>query len=122
MINEKRAESLEYNFKEMYLDVFYRGEVFKQPVKIHNATQYMKDLGIEMKEQIKEDLMQYRIDLLEQHLDMKLSSKEFKALAEKLNFKRDGHIVKNPIDEIQELGYTIIKKRINGYDYKIITK
>ena len=53
MINEKRAESLEYNFKEMYLDVFYHGEVFKQPVTINNATQYMKDLGIELKEQIK---------------------------------------------------------------------
>ena len=82
----------------------------------------MKDLGIEIKEQIKENLTQYRIDLLEQHLDMKLSSKEFKALAEKLNFKRNRKLVKNPIDEIQDLGYTIIKKTIKGYDYKIITK
>ena len=122
MIIDKRKESLEYNFKEMYLDVFYRGEVFKQPVKIYNATQYMKDLGIEMKEQIKDDLKQTRIDLLDQHLDMKLSSKEFKALAEQLNFKRNRKLVKNPLNEIQDLGYKIIKKTIKGYDYKIITK
>lgn len=122
MIIDKRKELLEYNFKEMYLDVFYHGEVFKQPVKIHNATQYMKDLGIEIKEQIKEDLTQYRIDLLEQHLDMKLSSKEFKDLTEKLNFRRDGRMLKNPIDEIKELGYEVVSKKSNSIRYKVIVK
>ena len=65
---------------------------------------------------------QQRKELLDQHLNVRLNSKEFKALAEKLNFKRNRKLVKNPIDEIQDLGYTIIKKTIKGYDYKIITK
>lgn len=121
-INEKRLESLEYNFKEMYLDVFYRGEVFKQPVAIHNATQYMKDLGIELKEQIKEDLMQYRIDLLEQHLDVKLNNEQFKTLTEKLNFKRNGKLIKNPAVEIKQLGYEVINKKSNSIRYKVIVK
>ena len=122
MIIDKRKELLEYNFKEMYLDVFYHGEVFKQPVKIHNATQYMKDLGIEMKVQAKDDLKKARIELLEQHLDMKLSSKEFKALTENLNFKRNGKLIKNPSDEIKALGYTVNNTRVDNKRYKVITK
>lgn len=122
MIIDKRKELLEYNFKEMYLDVFYRGEVFKQPVTIHNATQYMKDLGIEIKEQIKEDLTQTRIDLLEQHLDMKLSNEQFKNLTEKLNFKRNGKLIKNPADEIKQLGYEVVSKKSNSIRYKVIIK
>lgn len=122
MINEKRTELLEYNFKEMYLDVFYRGEVFKQPITIHNATQYMKDLGIELKVQAKDDLKKARIELLEQHLDMKLSSKEFKALTENLNFKRNGKLIKNPSDEIKALGYTVNNTRVDNKRYKVITK
>ena len=76
----------------------------------------LKQLRLEQKEKLKQqkldELNQQRKELLDRHLDMKLSSKEFKALAEKLNFKRDGHIVKNPIDEIQELGYEVNKKRV----------
>ena len=53
---------------------------------------------------------------------MKLSSKEFKQLAEKLNFKRDGHMVKNPIDEIKQLGYEVNNTRVDNKRYKIITK
>ena len=122
MIIDKRKELLEYNFKEMYLDVFYHGEVFKQPVTIHNATQYMKDLGIELKVQIKENLTQTRIDLLDQVLGERLSSQEFKDLTEKLNFRRDGRMLKNPIDEIKQLGYEVINKKSNSIRYKIITK
>ncbi len=121
-VRQKKLDLLEYNFKQMYLDTFYYKEVFRQPITIHNATQYLKDLGVEMKVQAMDEIKQARIELLDQVLGMKLNSKEFKALAEKLNFKRNRQVIKNPIDEIQDLGYTIIKKRINGYDYKIITK
>ena len=82
----------------------------------------LKQLRLEQKQQKLDALNQQRKELIDQQLNVRLSSKEFKALAEKLNFKRNRKLVKNPIDEIQELGYTIIKKRINGYDYKIITK
>ena len=87
--------------------------------------QRLKQLRLEQKEKLKQqkldELNQQRKELLDQHLDMKLSSKEFKCLAEKLNFKRNRKLVKNPLNEIQDLGYTIIKKTIKGYDYKIIT-
>ena len=86
----------------------------------------LKQLRFERKEKLKQQkldaLKQQRVELIDQQLNVRLSSQEFKALAEKLNFRRDGRMLKNPFDEIQELGYTIIKKRINGYDYKIITK
>lgn len=88
--------------------------------------QRLKQLRLEQKEKLKQQkldaLKQQRVELIDQQLNVRLSSKEFKQLAEKLNFKRNRKLVKNPIDEIQELGYTIIKKRINGYDYKVIVK
>ncbi len=88
--------------------------------------QRLKQIRLEQKEKLKQqkldELNQQRVELIDQQLNLRLSSQEFKQLAEKLNFKRNRKLVKNPIDEIQELGYTIIKKRINGYDYKIITK
>lgn len=91
--------------------------------------QRLKQLRLEKKQQkekLKQQkldaLKQQRVELIDQQLNVRLSSKEFKALAEKLNFRRDGRMLKNPLNEIQDLGYTIIKKTIKGYDYKIITK
>ena len=88
--------------------------------------QRLKQLRLEQKEKLKQqklnELNQQRINLLDQQLNVRLSSKEFKALAEKLNFRRDGRMLKNPLNEIQDLGYKILKKTIKGYDYKIITK
>lgn len=86
----------------------------------------LKRLRLERKEKSKkqklEALKQQRINLLEQHLNVKLSSQEFKTLAEKLNFKRNRHLIKNPSDEIKSLGYTITNTRIDNKRYKIITK
>lgn len=86
----------------------------------------LKRLRLEQKEKLKQQkldaLKQQRINLLDQHLDMKLSSKEFKVLAEKLNFRRDGRMLKNPAVEIKQLGYEVVSKKSNSIRYKIITK
>ena len=88
--------------------------------------QRLKQIRLEQKEKLKQQkldaLKQQRVELIDQQLNVRLSSKEFKQLAEKLNFRRDGRMLKNPLNEIQDLGYKIIKKTIKGYDYKIITK
>ena len=74
--------------------------------------QRLKQIRLEQKQQKLDELNQQRINLLDQVLDMKLSNQEFKQLTEKLNFRRDGRLVKNPFDEIRELGYEVNKKRI----------
>ena len=87
----------------------------------------LKRLRLERKEKSKkqklEALKQQRINLLEQHLNVKLSSQEFKTLAEQLNYRNSsGRIIKNPTDEIQKLGYIVDKKCVRGVRYKYITK
>ena len=84
--------------------------------------QRLKQLRLEQKQQKLDALNQQRKELLDQHLDVKLSNEQFKTLTEKLNFRRDGKLVKNPFDEIRELGYEVNKKRIGNKRYKIITK
>ena len=86
----------------------------------------LKQIRLEQKEKLKQqhldELNQQRKELLDQHLNVKLSNEEFKALTEKLNFRRDGRMLKNPIDEIKQLGYEVINKRTKNKRYKIITK
>ena len=64
---------------------------------------------------------QQRIELLNATLDIKLDSDKFKALADKLNFRKNRKLIKNPIKEIESLGYTITNKRIENKRYKIIS-
>ena len=88
--------------------------------------QRLKQLRLEQKEKLKQQkldaLNQQRIELIDQQLNVRLNSKEFKQLTEKLNFRRDGRLVKNPFDEIRELGYTVKNTRVDNKRYKIITK
>lgn len=88
--------------------------------------QRLKQLRLERKEKLKQqkldELKQARIELLEQHLDVKLNNEQFKNLTEKLNFKRNRQLIKNPIDEIKQLGYDVENKRTKTTRYKIITK
>ena len=85
-----------------------------------------KQLRKEQKEKLKQqqlaELNKQRKELLDQYLDMKLNNEQFKTLTGKLNFRRDGRLVKNPLDEIKELGYEVINKKSNSIRYKIITK
>ena len=85
-----------------------------------------KQLRKEQKEKLKQqqlaELNKQRKELLDKYLDMKLNNEQFKTLTGKLNFRRDGRLVKNPLDEIKELGYEVINKKSNSIRYKIITK
>ena len=86
----------------------------------------LKQIRLEQKEKLKQrqldELNQQRKELLDQHLNVKLNNKQFKALTENLNFKRNGKLIKNPADEIKQLGYEVINKRTKNKRYKIITK
>lgn len=88
--------------------------------------QRLKQIRLEQKEKLKQqkldELNQQRKELLEQHLDVKLSNDQFKTLTEKLNFRRNRKLVKNPIDEIKELGYNVESKRTKTTRYKVINK
>ena len=65
---------------------------------------------------------QQRKELLNQVLGVELNSEQFKALAEKLDFRYKGRLIKYPIDSIAMLGYDVEDKRIKNKRYKIITK
>ena len=65
---------------------------------------------------------QQRKELLNQVLGVELNSEQFKALAEKLDFRYKGRLIKYPIDAISMLGYDVEDKRIKNKRYKIITK
>ena len=82
----------------------------------------LKQLRLEQKQQKLDALKQQRVELIDQVLGVELNSEQFKNLTEKLNFRRDGRMLKNPIDEIKQLGYEVINKRTKNKRYKIITK
>ena len=84
--------------------------------------QRLKQLRLEKKQQKLDALKQQRVELIDQVLGVELNSEQFKNLTEKLNFRRDGRMLKNPIDEIKQLGYEVINKRTKNKRYKIITK
>ena len=92
-------------------------EVEYQLTKAHDVKKADKDDMKNHKQDVK------RIDLLESVLNKKLTSTEFKELAQKLNFRnKKRELVKNPKKEIEELGYMITNKRTKTERYIVVTK
>lgn len=80
-----------------------------------------------MKEERLNQLQQQRIELLESVLDKRLTSTEFKDVAEQLNFRnpKDNRIrktVKTLKSHLQELGFDIQEPKSKGITYKRIIK
>ena len=71
-----------------------------------------------------DEIKSNRIKLLESVIDKRLTTAEFKELAQELNFTnpKNGRLIANPKDEITELGYKVNDKKSNGSRFKVITK
>lgn len=116
----KRQYQETNNFHEsMMSELFYKTVFREQEVNIIDTKDYLKQVKIENKVNSEQ---QRRIDLIEDVLEQKLTTAQFKELAEQLNF-RDKHrkLIKKPWSEIEALGYTV-QQPTNSKRYTLISK
>ena len=124
-IKDERVDTyLSYTYLADFIDetsiTQSRGRI-RHNIKYHCEWQPKRKVSKNDKKDVDSiDQAQQRIELLNQMLDVELDSDSFKRLAEKLNFRKNRKLIKNPIKEIENLGYVISNKRIENKRYKII--
>ena len=120
-------------FTKVYVDTLIHDYIFNNNplVELKNANTGISEMEWQEKIQAKEErlnqLQQQRIELLESVLDKRLTSTEFKDVAEQLNFRnpKDNRIrktVKTLKSHLQELGFDIQEPKSKGITYKRIIK